>query len=169
MVYDSNDTSADRSQTQDLLNLFKKEVIETMIQKRVVELTGAKEKSLLPVSDTIQGLKIGCLFTRCRTSFAVSATFNPGGTGYAALKAFKDSDGKPIAIVPDDTKQIMGWSQNSSQMFLYNSNIDLGVEDGATSVRLELWFHPDNSGEPRLITSHVMTVDTKICDGEICE
>ena len=169
MIYESNDYSLKRAFTVDIVKKLKNEITRSIARKKEIELNGTLKSALLPKSEYTTSLRFDCLMTRCRTGFSIRATFNPMEPGYAILKAIEISSGEPVEIRLNDTKEIMGWSPNPSQLFLYNSNIDLNIKSKVASVRLELWFHPESGQKPRLITAVDRTVSREVCDGEICE
>jgi hypothetical protein len=80
---------------------------------------------------------------------------NPGEAGYVYARAL-DSAGAVLSRVDAglQTQEYVGWSQQPQQQFFFNSQLRLPAKSPAPA-RLELWFHPEQGPERKLLAAPV--------------
>jgi hypothetical protein len=99
--------------------------------------------------------------------YIINAWVNPMRSGYAYLKVFDVKTNNQLSIdsVMQDSKEYVGNSVDSSQLFFYNCNIVIYETDDKEHFydsRFELWFHPsDGAKEIKLVDK-----TRKICGWE---
>jgi hypothetical protein len=117
---------------------------------------GVIPKNGLKADDVLPQIKFACLSQRkgCPDrEYSARFVFNPGEAGAAYLKVFTEGSEDPIDFetVSYYTNEVMGWSSEAAQMFLYNSILVIPKSEKGP-INAELWFQPRIGGPGRKIS-----------------
>jgi hypothetical protein len=98
-------------------------------------------------SENVRSNELMEIFSTKNTGFYQSSLYiNPGAKGYVYLVAYDLSDEKELSKghLSVETKEMIGWSKNTRDLFYANSNfyISRPLPFGA---RIEVWFQPYDS------------------------
>ena len=116
--------------------------------------TEAQLRSQLPIDSIKQGQPSISLRKAEREGvYQTSIWSNPGEQGYLFLKAFEITTGQQLSqkSLDQTSKEIIGWSENPSELFLSNTvfTIDEGDWGQDYAARFEVWFSPKSGGLDR--------------------
>ena len=85
-------------------------------------------------------------------TYYVDAFVNPGEFGKTFLKVYEATRNIRLSEgeVSRDSLEYIGWSNDKTQTFFYNSRIMINEGDWESlyPARFELWFRPDNKNKP---------------------
>jgi hypothetical protein len=95
--------------------------------------------------------------------YSVCAYVNPGESGYAYLKVFEATKNTPLSTsrIPERSTEFIGWSDNPTEEFFYNSEITVYEGDWGVyyPARFELWFVPDSGKPERKLVEKVFKIE----------